>query len=493
MATEGSDVRNKRSATIITGIVLAIVLVLGYLMVIDIGKPDGRPLNTLAPAGGKAQEIQNLIVPVFAIAGVAFILVEVGIIWLAARYRRRPEDVDGVGEPTQLHGNTKLENRLDPRSCAASRRTRRVQRRGILSQDDATDPIDVTVIGQQWWWEYRYDTDDDGKPDIITANELVIPAGREVALDIQSNDVIHCFWIPALNGKRDAVPGRIHPLELEADEPGIYHGQCTEFCGLSHADMRMQGRGPRRPPTSDLGRPTSIQPLTPRPRPTPPSPARSSRSSRSALRATRSTASTTDDRRSRPTVPESPTRRRPASSRQRAEPDQPDDPHHLRRRQVRPARLPRTCAAAPEASGRCTWRASRSASTGGSSSAGSATPGQEAHVRPTTRPSGKYRGMPNLNLTEDQIDQLVAYLSTPGSRRNDRTHGHHRTHRPRVALAPPATPASSSPRPLRRVPPPTADHRLAVAGSPRSTTRRSASCTASPRCSSSSSAASRRC
>jgi cytochrome c oxidase subunit 2 len=68
----------------------------------------------------------------------------------------------------------------------------------------------------------------------------VIPAGTRVNLSITSRDVIHSFWIPTLNGKKDAVPGRVHPLWIEADEPGEYWGQCTEFCGLSHANMRQR-------------------------------------------------------------------------------------------------------------------------------------------------------------------------------------------------------------------------------------------------------------
>ena len=111
----------------------------------------------------------------------------------------------------------------------------------ILDLDDSSsDAIEVTVIGQQWWWEYRYDTDADGTPDIITANQAVIPVGRDVNFKIQSNDVIHSFWIPALNGKKDAVPGRTHGLVITAEQPGIYEGQCTEYCGLSHGVMRMQ-------------------------------------------------------------------------------------------------------------------------------------------------------------------------------------------------------------------------------------------------------------
>lgn len=233
--------RNKRSATIITGISLAITLVLGYLMVVDIGKPDGRPLNTLAPAGDKAQEIWDLIVPVFAIAGLVFIFVEIGIIWLAARFRERSDDVEGVDEPAQLHGNTKLEIgwTLAPSLLLAFLAVFSVN--GIISQNkSADDAIDITVIGQQWWWEYRYDLDNDGKPDIITANEAAIPTGRDVRFHIQSRDVVHSFWIPRLGGKLDAVPGRTHVRVLDASKPGIFEGQCTEYCGLSHGVMRMQ-------------------------------------------------------------------------------------------------------------------------------------------------------------------------------------------------------------------------------------------------------------
>jgi len=97
------------------------------------------------------------------------------------------------------------------------------------------------VIGQQWWWEYQYHLDGDTStpPDFVTSNELVIPVGQDVALDIKSRDVIHSFWIPKLNGKRDAVPGRSHDWVIQADEPGRFRGQCTEFCGLSHGYMKM--------------------------------------------------------------------------------------------------------------------------------------------------------------------------------------------------------------------------------------------------------------
>lgn len=230
----------KRSAIIWTAVAFVVVVFVGWLMVRDIGLPGGRPLTTLSPRGDKAQNIQDLIIPVFAIAGLVFVLVEVGLVYLVRRFRRTKDDVDGVDEPEQVHGNTRLEIgwTIVPSLLLAVLAVFNVQ--SILYMDDAEDPLEVTVIGQQWWWEYRYDLDDDGTVDIITATEAAIPVGRDVIFKIQSNDVIHSFWIPALAGKMDAVPGRTHERVLQASEPGLFQGQCTEYCGLSHGVMRMQ-------------------------------------------------------------------------------------------------------------------------------------------------------------------------------------------------------------------------------------------------------------
>jgi cytochrome c oxidase subunit 2 len=110
-----------------------------------------------------------------------------------------------------------------------------------LAKTSDTEMI-INVTGQQWWWEYDYPVQNEfgiTQP-IISSGQLVIPAGTKVLLRETSRDVIHSYWIPALNGKRDAVPGRVHLNRIEADKPGIYAGQCTEFCGLSHANMRME-------------------------------------------------------------------------------------------------------------------------------------------------------------------------------------------------------------------------------------------------------------
>lgn len=92
----------------------------------------------------------------------------------------------------------------------------------------------IDIIGHQWWYEVRY-------PDqqVTTANEIHLPVGRPVELRLTSTDVIHSFWVPALAGKLDMLPGRENILVLEADEPGVYQGSCAEFCGLQHAKMRL--------------------------------------------------------------------------------------------------------------------------------------------------------------------------------------------------------------------------------------------------------------
>jgi cytochrome c oxidase subunit 2 len=105
-----------------------------------------------------------------------------------------------------------------------------------IFRTQATPPKDalrVRVIGHQWWWEFQY-------PDlgIVTASDLHLPAGRPVSLEISSTDVIHSFWVPQLGGKRDAIPGGVTHILLTAEAPGEYYGQCAEFCGASHANMR---------------------------------------------------------------------------------------------------------------------------------------------------------------------------------------------------------------------------------------------------------------
>jgi cytochrome c oxidase subunit II len=99
------------------------------------------------------------------------------------------------------------------------------------------DAVHIEVTSHQWWWSARYDDPKDASRMFTVANELHIPAGRPVILTLHSSDVIHSLWVPNLAGKKDLIPGRTATLTLRADKPGVYRGQCAEFCGAQHAWM----------------------------------------------------------------------------------------------------------------------------------------------------------------------------------------------------------------------------------------------------------------
>jgi len=96
----------------------------------------------------------------------------------------------------------------------------------------------IQVTGNQWWWDVQYENPQ-ASLRVTTANEIHLPVGRPVAVDLLSNDVIHSFWIPSLQGKIDLVPGRLNEVWLQADKPGVYRGQCAEYCGAEHAKMAL--------------------------------------------------------------------------------------------------------------------------------------------------------------------------------------------------------------------------------------------------------------
>ena len=102
----------------------------------------------------------------------------------------------------------------------------------VLAAPAADEALTIEVVGRQWWWEVRYP-----ESGVVTANEVVLPAGETVRLELTSLDVIHSFWVPGLNGKMDLIPGQVTELPLRADRPGIHEGFCAEFCGIQHAKM----------------------------------------------------------------------------------------------------------------------------------------------------------------------------------------------------------------------------------------------------------------
>ena len=220
--------------------------------------------DSLKPAGPFARDPKNLFEKVFWFGAVpVFVLVEGGILWIVFKYRHR-KGRDRM--PPQIHGNTRLEIgwTIVPAVILAVVMVPTVATIWDLARQPPDDALHVNVIGHQWWWKYQY-TDADRQttaetPGPITiANELVIPTGRVVYLTITSEAggltreepdgtiardaaVIHSFWIPQLAGTQDAVPNQENHILMQADQPGIYQGQCKEFCGLSHGIMKAQVR-----------------------------------------------------------------------------------------------------------------------------------------------------------------------------------------------------------------------------------------------------------
>ena len=225
---------------------LAIVLGVAATALLLVGCGE-RPLSTMEPESPIARDLDNMLVGLLIASGVVFVLVQGAVLYMAKRFRVGAPDDESMlypdeEFPAQTHGNTRLEIgwTILPTLIMAVIAFFTL---GLLFKlDDVAQADDrqiekVVVVGQQWWWEFQYHLDDDGVPDIVTAGELVLPVGEEILLDVTSRDVIHSFWVPALNGKRDAVPGRINPWTIEAGSVGRFPGECTEFCGLSHAYM----------------------------------------------------------------------------------------------------------------------------------------------------------------------------------------------------------------------------------------------------------------
>jgi cytochrome c oxidase subunit 2 len=223
--------------------------------------------SALEPKGPYAQKSFDLFVPVFWVAVAIFVIVEGLLLLIVIRYRHR-KNVTRI--PAQVHGNTRLEIAwtILPTLILAGVAVPTIATIWDLAAKPTGNVLEVNVLAHQWWWEFDY-------PDqrILTANELHIPTGRPVYLTLcavgfgygtpvpsqggppapsecQTGPpdglppaaigaaVIHSFWVPQLAGTQDVIPNQTNHLTIQADEPGVYKGQCKEFCGLSHAYMR---------------------------------------------------------------------------------------------------------------------------------------------------------------------------------------------------------------------------------------------------------------
>jgi cytochrome c oxidase subunit 2 len=194
--------------------------------------------SALHPRGPQAAQLADLFWLFTAVCGAIWVAVMVALGVALLRRRappaRQPIDVDPAGE-----------RRSAVTVAVAVAATAVILIVFILTSYLAThsmaqaargDALEIKLTGRQWWWDIEYQ---DAKPDRIvrTANEIHIPVGRPVRITLSAADVIHSFWVPNLTGKQDLIPGRHNVIAFAATRPGVYRGQCAEFCGLQHAHM----------------------------------------------------------------------------------------------------------------------------------------------------------------------------------------------------------------------------------------------------------------
>jgi cytochrome c oxidase subunit 2 len=194
---------------------------------------ENTPQGFLDPEGPIARRADDLWNITFGIAAVIFVIVQGLLVFAIFRFRERPGH-----EARQFHGNTKVEIVLTviPALILAGLAIPTVSTVMALSKKPTGDILEIKVTAHQFWWQYEY-TD----LGITTANEMHVPVDTPVYLTLEGDDVIHSFWIPKLTGKQDVVPGHTNHMQFEAERADqTYLGQCTEYCGLSHANMRLR-------------------------------------------------------------------------------------------------------------------------------------------------------------------------------------------------------------------------------------------------------------
>ena len=219
---------------------LGLLGMIATLVLTACGPDVSKPYTTISPASDTADDVQSLYILVFWLALVVFVGVQFAIVYIALRFRRaRPSRQ----RPPQVHGNKRLEIAWTVIPAVVLLVILIPTITTLYDHDAAAQDGDlvIDVYGKQWWWEVHYGEDKgQGSEDlgIITANEIHIPVGENVVFNLRTNNVIHSFWVPRLSGKMDLMPGHVNKLSITAQEPGVYYGECAEFCGSQHAWMR---------------------------------------------------------------------------------------------------------------------------------------------------------------------------------------------------------------------------------------------------------------
>lgn len=223
--------------------------------------------STLHPGGPGAERIAELWWLMLVAAAAVFLLVVAALGWALTHRGSRvePQTVPRERGPVGwiLAGGVAL-----PTIVLVPLLVLTLHTLGALAPPKSGEVPEIVVTGLQWWWDVQY-TASDPQRRLRTANELLIPVGRPVRVQLRSQDVIHSFWVPSLQGKLDLIPGKVNTTWIQADSAGVYHGLCAEYCGLQHTRMQFrvialpeaqyagwmkQQLQPARPPTDSLRR-----------------------------------------------------------------------------------------------------------------------------------------------------------------------------------------------------------------------------------------------
>jgi cytochrome c oxidase subunit II len=196
------------------------------------GGCDSKTPTVLDPKGPVASTESDLFWIILVIATIIFVAVTSVLVYSIVRFRERP----GMPAPRQTHGNTRLEIAwtIAPSIVLFIVLIFTITYMFRLAEPASASTMKVTAIGHQWWWEFQYEGQ---SPAVVTGDELHVPVGTVVHVDLRSDNVIHSFWIPKLTGKTDVIPGHNNALWFKADQVGTYRGECAEFCGTQHANM----------------------------------------------------------------------------------------------------------------------------------------------------------------------------------------------------------------------------------------------------------------
>ena len=216
-----------------TGIrpLLVVGILLVSLFLLSCNPSD--PQSTFDAKGPIAEMQLGLFWIIFWVAVAVFVVVEGALLYTVVKFRRKNRRT----MPRQTHGNKRLEIAwtIAPTIILVFIAVPTVMALFASAAPARVDALNVKVVAHQWWWEFEYP-----ELGLVTANEMHIPVGRDVNVELESADVIHSFWIPKLAGKLDIIPTRTNRLWFRADEPGNYSGQCAEFCGIAHALMKFR-------------------------------------------------------------------------------------------------------------------------------------------------------------------------------------------------------------------------------------------------------------